>query len=102
MIDPPRARLVHTMPGRLRLRFARGEAEPQAVELLLERLRRRRGVRAARYNPRSGSVVVEYDPSAVPLAELLGGLPVAPGDIWEETGRSPGAPGGGGVVRAWW
>ena len=78
MIGTARARVVHAVPGRMRLRFAREEAEPAAVEQLLARLREQPGVRQARFNSASGSVIVEYDPATITMAALTRELPVAP------------------------
>jgi hypothetical protein len=91
MIAAPRARLAHSVPGRLRVRLDRRETDPEALEPLLARLRRRRGVRSARFNPVSGSVVVEYDPAALTETALLGDLPAveAPGPAVAPPGPGP-------------
>jgi hypothetical protein len=102
MIASPRAQVVHSMPGRLRLRFARGEAEPRSVEALLERVRRQPGVRSARFNPGSGSIVVEYDPSMLPPAALLRDLPVAPPEA-PTPSRSPAGTSAADILaHGWW
>src|SRR5947209_4368037 len=77
MIGSPRARVVHAIPGRLRLRWDRREADGEAWAPLLARLRGQPGVRAARFNPASGSLVVEYDPAAITDTALMRELPAA-------------------------
>ena len=75
MIGAARARVAHSMPGRLRLRFAPREVDPESLATLLARLSGRPGIRSARYSPASGSIVVEYDPNALTEAALMGDLP---------------------------
>jgi hypothetical protein len=99
MIGPTRARVAHSIPGRLRVRFEPRDLDPAALALLLARLSQRPGVRSARYNPTSGSVVVEYDPAAVQAAALMEELPLAP-----PGGEPPGesTPIARAVSRGWW
>jgi heavy-metal-associated domain-containing protein len=103
MIDSARARVAHALPGRLRLRFDRGGAAAEALEPLLAQLREQRGVRAARFNAASQSIVVEYDPAAVTEAVLLRRLPVA-----ERAGppsraaQAPSSAAAEAVIRRWW
>jgi cation-transporting P-type ATPase C len=102
MIAAPRAEVVHSMPGRLRLRFARREAEPRTVESLLDRLRRQPGIRGARFNAASGSIVVEYDPAALPQAVLLDSLPVTSPDPAEPIAGAADPPAADSLRRCWW
>jgi hypothetical protein len=105
MIDSPRARVVHSLPGRVRLRLERGEGT--TVEPLLARLREQQGVRSARFNPVSGSIVVEYNPAAVTETALLSGLPVATPTVATSTvATSDVAPSASPIAHtlttAWW
>ena len=103
MIATARARVAHSMPGRLRVRFEPRDVDPVALAALLARLSRRPGVRSARYNPVSGSVVVEYDPSALPEATLMSELPaVDAAQAREDLAPPPSTPAARAVSRGWW
>jgi hypothetical protein len=103
MIGTARARVAHSMPGRLRFRFAPREVDPEILATLLARLSGRPGVRSARYSPASGSIVVEYDPVALPEAALMREFPLreapaAPGS----PAPPPSTPAAPAVTRGWW
>jgi heavy-metal-associated domain-containing protein len=103
MIGPFRARVAHSIPGRLRVRFEPREADPEVLAALLAQLSHRPGVRSARYNPASGSVVVEYDPGALSEAALMGALPVVPAPAARETEvPTTSTPAARAVSRGWW
>lgn len=103
MISPAGARVAHAIPGRLRVRFPPGEVDPALLAALQARLSQRPGVRCARYNPASGSVVVEYDPGALPEAVLIDALPVAARPAASErTAPVPSTPAARAVSRGWW
>src|SRR5437868_6263973 len=103
MIGTARARVAHAMPGRLRLRFAPREVDPEALAALLARLSGRPGIRSARYSPASGSVVVEYDPDALTEAALMGDLPpVEAPVVGPSPGLPPSTPAARAVARGWW
>ncbi len=55
--------LVHHHPGRLRVRSEAFEDESPRAKAALEALRAVTGVGNVVYNPRTGSVLVEYDPA---------------------------------------
>jgi len=102
MIGTARAQIAHSMPGRLRLRFPPREVDPAALAALLARLSGRPGVRSARYNPASGSVLVEYDPAALPEAALIRDLPVVEAALERERLVPPSTPIARSVARGWW
>ena len=103
MISLARARVAHSIPGRLRVRFEPRPVDPEALAALLARLSQRPGVRSARYRPTSGSVVVEYDPRAVREAALIGELPGARAPA-ARAGAAPmeSTPAARAVSRGWW
>ena len=79
-----RARVVHTIPGRLRIRFE--EAAPASMDDGLAAVRAAPGILAIEAKPAARSVVVQYDPTrtteALVIAELQqAGIAVAaPGE----------------------
>jgi hypothetical protein len=94
-------RIVHSVPGRLRLRFGDARNDPTELAPLLARLRERPGVRAARYHSTSGSLIVEYDPAVLPAAALRRDLPILPDEAAPriETENLAAARA---VTTAWW
>jgi hypothetical protein len=103
MIGIPSARIAHSIPGRLRLRFAPREVDPEALASLLARLSARPGVRSARYSPASGSVLVEYDPDALSEAALQRELPLLEAPVvGASPGLPPSTPAARAVSRSWW
>jgi len=84
-------RVVHDLPGRLRLRFSRPAAEAFGRDGV-SRVRETRGVRSVLLNPRSGSLLVVHEPDAAVrvavLACMAGGL--APGTPGERSGQQSG------------
>jgi hypothetical protein len=68
----PEPAVVHAVPGRVRLHLPAHSWEAWSqVELTL---RQTRGVRSARANPRTGNVLVYYDPRATNPAALAAAL----------------------------
>ena len=63
--------LAHHLPGRLRLRSALFKGNARASEEAQRHLAEITGVRSARANPLTGSVLLEYDPEVIPPAKLL-------------------------------
>ena len=53
-----RARVEHNMPGRVRVRIARGDRSPAHMERLRQRLQAHPDVSAVQVNPQTGSVLV--------------------------------------------
>ena len=76
--------------------------EPEAVAGLLARLAGRPGVRAARYHPASGSIVVEYDPELLREAALVSELPVVPASLAPALPPVTSTPVARAVSRGWW
>lgn len=78
--------VAHHLPGRLRLRVARQAAariSPEIVGRLKSGLDRHSAIRSVRINVLAGSVVIEYDPVAIPgrlWLDLVEGTPEAAAD----------------------
>jgi hypothetical protein len=68
------ARLVHHVPGRSRLRSAAPEVNPNVLQRVRFFFREIRGVILVEPNPRTGSLLIEYDPTIVAPAKLTGML----------------------------
>lgn len=62
---------VHHVPGRLRVRIPAALAAPTDTARLIAVLRALDGVADARVNPRARSLVIEYDPEAVAVENIL-------------------------------
>jgi hypothetical protein len=62
---------VHSVPGRLRIRLPRLKGRPEAAGPVCAGVERLFGVRSARTNPVTGSIVVEYDPAALEDQTIL-------------------------------
>ena len=63
----PVVTVVHTLPGRVRLRLSRPLADPEAA---LAFLREHAGMGAIHYTPRTGSLLVRFDPHTVTAEEI--------------------------------
>ncbi|MDR2500812.1 MAG: heavy-metal-associated domain-containing protein [Treponema sp.] len=62
--------IVSFSPGRVRLRFK--ELKNKAVaEQAYTRIMANPGITAVEVNPRTGSILIEYDPDALPLDQLM-------------------------------
>ncbi len=75
MVEAPR--LVHTLPGRVRVHVpgwsGRGQRDLEA------RLRRTPGVRGAEANPLTGNILIRFDPATTDARALLAAVrPLAP------------------------
>jgi hypothetical protein len=57
-------RVVHALPGRLRLRWPQLHSEPERAGEIADRLVREHGVLDVTVNPGTGSLLVVYDPAA--------------------------------------
>jgi hypothetical protein len=64
----PLAELVHQLPGRLRLRVDSRRGDAAFFAGVAKRVAEIAGVRAIRANPRTGSLLIEYDGTAEALA----------------------------------
>ena len=66
--------LVHHLPGRLRLRSAALKRDACAIEHRRRQLTGISGVTSVEANPSTGSILLKYDPTVVPPANVLEGL----------------------------
>jgi hypothetical protein len=71
MSEPRPARLVHAVPGRLRLRLARHDLSAEFIQALERAFLMTDGVREVQVTPQTGSVVVRFDPAQLDLERLL-------------------------------
>ena len=62
--------IVSFVPGRARLRFKELK-DPAAAESAKTRISQAPGVTKVETNPATGSILVEYDPEALPPEKLL-------------------------------
>jgi Cu2+-exporting ATPase len=69
-IIPRQPRVLHALPGRVRLHLSGWSGEGRTA--LEDSLRRVPGVQYARANSLTGNVVIHFDPRAVDLSALLG------------------------------
>jgi hypothetical protein len=69
--EPRRARLVHAVPGRLRLRLERNDLTAEFIQALEVALLTTDGVREVQVTPQTGSVVVRFDPTQLDLERLM-------------------------------
>ncbi len=84
----PRLHVVHSIPGRLRVRLPTNAHVPGLEEQLLAHS----GVRAARHSPRTRSVVIQYHPEDTTVKTLLDALSAITGieaDAGFEVGDLP-------------
>ncbi len=101
-----RARVVHHVPGRMRLRFDRDVDVDQAAAQLRTTLSQRPGVRSVEAHPRTRSVLVSYDAALLDIAEAVEeGFPEAAVEILEHgldvvASAASGTRVGRGVVKA--
>jgi hypothetical protein len=85
--------LVHHLPGRLRLRSAALKHDVRAIEHRRRQLTGISGVTSVEANPSTGSILLKYDPTVVPPAnvvEMLAscGITARPVTEGAEPGRS--------------
>ncbi len=84
----PGFRVIHSIPGRLRVRLPTGVDVPG----LEQRLLAHSGVRAARHSPRTRSVVIQYHPeetTAETLLDVLAAIAGVEPDAGFEVGALP-------------
>lgn len=70
MIELRRARLAHSLPGRVRLRLDPRELSEENCGEILGALTSLPGVEDVRITPRTGSVVIRFDPAALDVDRL--------------------------------
>jgi hypothetical protein len=64
-------RMVHAIPGRVRLKVAKLRENPPLARVIQDRLGAVRGIRRVEATPLTGSVLVLFDPQAVTAPESL-------------------------------
>lgn len=64
-------RVVHHVPGRMRIRFERDVNVPETADQLREALSQQPGVRSVEAHPRTRSVVVNYDAALLDISRLV-------------------------------
>jgi hypothetical protein len=67
----PGIRVVHAIPGRVRLKIVSLRDNPELARALRERLSGVRGIRRIEANPLTGSLLVRYDPEEMTSRESL-------------------------------
>src|SRR5215470_6684372 len=68
----PHAKVVHHIPGRMRLRLHKDSRHPHALQKLKTELDAQPGVRGVEINEAAGSVTVKYDAQQHTAAGILG------------------------------
>jgi hypothetical protein len=71
---PRHLRLVHELPGRIRLRASWFREEPEEARRIATALAALEGLMEVRVRPRTGSILCRCDPERVDAAHLLGKL----------------------------
>ncbi len=71
MIELKRGRVVHAVPGRVRVKLNREELSDDQGDELRSALLAIPGVRDIQANARTGSVVIQYDPAELDVAGLI-------------------------------
>jgi hypothetical protein len=71
MMELKRGRVVHALPGRVRIRLRREELTDEFVRELRSALTSLSGVYDVETTPRTGSVVIHYDPAELDAAGLI-------------------------------
>ncbi len=83
-IVPDSARVVHHVPGRMRLRFDRGVNVGSAADRLRSSLAEHTGIQAVEPRPQSNSVIVRYDAAVMDIQRMLDeGFPAAAVELLE-------------------
>jgi copper chaperone CopZ len=85
--------LVHHLPGRLRLRSTALKRDARAIEHRRRQLAEISGVTSVEANPSTGSLLLEYDPTVMPPANVVEvlapcGITARPVTEGSEPGRS--------------
>src|SRR5262249_9068019 len=70
MSAPDLARVVHAVPGRIRLRWQPLATDLERVEALAVELRAVPGIQSVALSPRTGSIVIAYDAETIAEADL--------------------------------
>jgi hypothetical protein len=75
-------RMVHAIPGRVRLKVARLKDNPPLARVIQERLGAVRGIQGVEATPLTGSVLVLFEPQTVTAPESLMNLSEALTDLF--------------------
>jgi Heavy metal associated domain 2 len=70
-----KARIVHKIPGRIRMRIPRAKTNPEVLETYKEIFSAIPGITKVKAKPESGSIIIHYDPKQE--AEFEKQLPIA-------------------------
>lgn len=93
--DPPRARIVHRIPGRMRVRFARGSVVPEALSDLSRTVLEVKGVDRCDASGSTACLLIHIDEASFDdrkLARTVGGIADAPMPRQRSAGQAPAAP----------
>ncbi len=93
-------RVLSALPGRLRVRHAGRRRGPEELEALRDSLQARPEVHAADLNPRTGSVLVFYDPEHVTFEDVRSALGELGLNLAPSAGTAKREPSGAGRVLA--
>lgn len=77
-------RILHVLPGRLRLRFDAAKGRPDLASRLHKRLEAVSGIRRVQIDTRTGSVLMIYDPGLLKSPDFLNELSEALGSIFPQ------------------
>ena len=77
-------KVVHALPGRVRLKFARIKGNPQLAGHVRKKLAAVPGIKGVEANSATGSVLVHYDEVALQAAEALDPLAAVLGEFCPE------------------
>jgi hypothetical protein len=71
MIQPRRGRVVHAVPGRVRVRLDEGGLSEDTAARLRSAIETVPGVVSVRANPRTASLVIQYDPDSLDVGAVI-------------------------------
>ncbi len=71
---PVAGRVVHRVPGRVRIKFDKAEIAPEALARLRQAVSEVDGVARCDASPRTTSLVVHYDNAGLDMAQLAGAV----------------------------
>ncbi len=91
-------RVLSALPGRLRVRHVARRRGLEELEALRDSLQARPDVDAVEVNPRTGSMLVFYDPAGVSFEGIRDALAEVGLDFAAEAGEAASQPGGAGRV----
>ena len=83
-MDSEGIRLVHTLPGRVRLKASHLKGNPALAQQVHEKIRRLPGVQEVRVNPLTGSILIRLDRAKLREPEPLAPVIQALGELFPE------------------